>query len=331
MSPPAAELPVACPVAEALAGGAAALGLPELGRIAAGLAAPVRVGVNGRPGAGRTTVARALRTAGISVAAAGETPDLVVYVFVETLTPEDRTALSGFRHPCVAVLNKADLAGFGGPGPMATAGTRCRALERTVTVPVVPVAALLVRSALDDALLDGLAALTGCNAQPLSAGQRLLAELDLYGVAVAVAALQAGVHRTAVAAELWRVSGVDGLVDAVDRTTAEVRYRRATSALTALAGRSASSSGGPIADFLAGDALVLARMAAAASVVRAAGLSADRGRTAAEHLRGAVAWERYAGGPVSELHRACGADIARGALRLWARAEGGPRTPADQP
>lgn len=35
----------------------------------------------------------------------------------------------------------------------------------------------------------------------------------------------------------------------------------------------------------------------------------------------AVRWQRYPRGPVSGLHRACGADIVRGSLRLLSHAQ----------
>jgi hypothetical protein len=77
-----------------------------------------------------------------------------------------------------------------------------------------------------------------------------------------------------------------------------------------------------VAEFLAGDAVALARMAAALDVVGAPALTADLLGGCATHLRQAVHWRHYAQGPVSALHRRCGADISRGALRLWLRAGG---------
>ncbi|MCB0930355.1 MAG: hypothetical protein KDB71_00455 [Mycobacterium sp.] len=319
--------PAGCPVAEILDAGASTLGRPELRRAADHLAAPFRVQVDGRPGAGRSIVARALHVAGVSVVGRDETPDIVVYVFVETLTPEDRDALSAIGQPCVAVLNKADLAGFGGPGPMVTAGARCRALGSTIAVPIVPVAALLVRTSLDDAVFDGLAALAGGGTVPGGMPVKaLLAELDLFGIAVAVEALRFGAGREALAAELRRVSGIEELIGALQRTAVEARYRRAAAELAVLAGRAADPGGRRIAEFLSGDALVLARMASATAVLQAAGLSVSPGATRVDCLQAAVAWLRYARGPVSDLHRACGADIARGALRLWARVPDGPES-----
>lgn len=303
-----------CPVAAALNHGAVALGEVELGRAAAELAAPVRVGVTGRSGAGRSTVARALRGAGLEADENG-TADVAVYVFVERLTPEDRGELAAVRQPCVAVLNKADLAGFGGPGPMATAASRCARIQRETGLPAVALAGLAASAVIDDGLRDGLGSLVQepDRVEP-EVRRRLLAELDLFGIATAVAAIAAGAD---IEDALRRTSGVERLVAALDRAASAVRYRRAVAAVTALAGPAAYST--RIADFLAGDALVLARMASATKVVEAAGLAVGPGRTRADHLAAAIAWQRYSHGPVSDLHRACGADIARGSLRLWAR------------
>jgi hypothetical protein len=60
-------------------------------------------------------------------------------------------------------------------------------------------------------------------------------------------------------------------------------------------------------------------MTAAVDVVEAAGALVDRGDDLAAHLRRAVHWRRYSRGPVDALHRSCGADIARGSLRLLGR------------
>jgi hypothetical protein len=51
-------------------------------------------------------------------------------------------------------------------------------------------------------------------------------------------------------------------------------------------------------------------------------MDVDRGDTAAAHLRRAVHWQRYRRGPVAATHRACGADIVRGSLRLWTKVGG---------
>jgi hypothetical protein len=69
-------------------------------------------------------------------------------------------------------------------------------------------------------------------------------------------------------------------------------------------------------------------MHAAARVLRDAGREVDAGRSADAHLRRAVYWHHYSNGPVSDLHRSCGRDVARGSLRLWAAAGGVPEVPS---
>lgn len=310
-----------CPVADAVAEGAAHLAHPALDRTAAELAAPPRVGVLGRPGGGRATVERALRGVGVATAGAGEQADLTVYVFVETLTPEDRDAIAGLG-PCVAVLTKADLSGFGGSGPMATAGDRCRALQRSTGVPTVPLAGLVAAASVPGLEPDVAHALVGLSRGgdvPPGLRQRLLADLDLFGIATAVSAVRDGAGPDDLGAALRRVSGLEPLLAAIERAAAPVRYLRAAEALDALARLATGSRA--IADLLAGDAVVLARMASARAVLEAAGLAVRIGDSHTDLLRAAIAWERYGHGPVSELHRACAADITRGALRLWSRAD----------
>jgi len=73
---------------------------------------------------------------------------------------------------------------------------------------------------------------------------------------------------------------------------------------------------------VAADAVLRARMGAAAEVLSAAGALDPPGCGPADHLRRAVYWQRYARGPVSAVHRACAIDLARGSLRLWAQAGG---------
>jgi hypothetical protein len=90
----------------------------------------------------------------------------------------------------------------------------------------------------------------------------------------------------------------------IDALAAAVRYERLTDS--------------------AADDAVAARMAAAIEVVCAAGMTVDAGASAAAHLRRAIVWQRYSRGPVARLHARCGADIARGSLRLWERAGGVP-------
>jgi hypothetical protein len=280
------------------------------------------VGVGGRPGSGRRTVTRALRGAGLAVAGPGESADVEVYVFVETVNADDRAALASALRPTVAVLNKADLAGFRGDGPIEVATRRCRELERATAVPTRPLSALLAvagtdPTVLDRALVDALRILaTAPEAVPDAARRRLGAELDLFGTACAVSAVRSGARRDDLAALLRTVSGLAELSAEIERTAAPVRYRRLTAGLAAMAARDSR--------VLTGDDVVLARMAAAAAVVGAAGVPDRSEATRSDQLRRAIHWQRYAVGPVSALHRACATDIARGALRLWARADDAP-------
>ena len=324
------------PLAAVLAAGAAVLDDPALSRLSADLSAPLRVGVCGRPGAGRTAVRRALRGAGLGVTAPGVAADVGVYVFTETLTPDDRAALADARLPTVAVLNKADLVGFRGDGPMAIAAARCRELQSSTGVPTRPLAALLAVAAGDPAVLDpelaaALQQLTegsaGMNPTLLSPGirRRLLAELDLFGIANAVAAVADGADPAALAALFRQLSGLNSVIAEIERMGALPRYRRLVDALAPLVGESVGPRGARVAEFLAGDAVVLARRAAAADVLTAAGeipsgeIPDGFGEPDAA-LRRAISFQRYARGPVAVLHRACAADIMRGELRLWRRA-----------
>jgi len=303
------------------------------------LRAPLRVGVRGRAGAGRRTVMRALSSAGWTVATTGEPgyvdadvdvdvdadadADVDVYVFVETLNADDRAALASAVRPTVAVLNKADLAGFGASGPMPAAAERCRQLQRATAVPTCPLSALLAvagtdPSVLDAELVDALQTFTRAPARvPEGARRRLAAELDLFGTACAVSAFGSGADQSALAAMLLALSGLGEVCAAIDRAAAPVRYRRLTESLAALGADDTRA-----APALTGDDVVLARMAAAAAVVGAAGAADPECDTRSDHLRRAIHWQRYARGPVSPLHRACAVDIARGSLRLWARAGG---------
>jgi len=147
-----------------------------------------------------------------------------------------------------------------------------------------------------------------------------LAALDLFGIALVTGAVRDGADLPAVIALLRRTSGIDRLLAGIERVEAVVRYRRLMDALPRLTELAAASE--PVAEFLAGDDVVLARSAAAADVIRAAGMAVDGcmvGGAAADPLSAAVFWQHYSRGPVLPMHRACGADIARGLLRLRAR------------
>ena len=72
-------------------------------------------------------------------------------------------------------------------------------------------------------------------------------------------------------------------------------------------------------------------MQAAVDALRAAGFEVDAGQSRAAHLRRALHWYRYSNGPVPDLHRAYGRDVARGSLRLWAAAGGVPQGLSGRP
>lgn len=248
---------------------------------------------------------RALRNAGATVVSVDGGPDVGVHVFVETLNADDLAALASAARPTVAVLNKADLTGFRGGGPMAAAAGRCRQLERAHAVPVRPLSALLAVAGtepgvLDDAMLEGLRLLTGGDADlPEALRRRMAAELDLFGTACAVSALRSGAGRDGVARVLRSASGLTEVCAAIDGAAAPVHYSRLPDGTD--------------------DGTVLARMTAAVSVLAAAGAPDPCAQAREDQLRRAIHWERYARGPVSTLHRACAHDVARGAMRLWAR------------
>ncbi|GAB7143075.1 hypothetical protein [Mycobacterium riyadhense] len=299
--------------------------------IAERVAGPLRVAVNGRRGVGCATVARVLDrvTPGITVTPP-ERADVALYVTVEVLKPEDREALAAARRPVVVVLNKADLAGFG-----CAAQARCAQLAALIGVPVEPMIGLLAAAALDDLDAGSWAALRALAAHPggsqcLDSGsedflaaqlpvptedrERLLQTLDLFGTALGIAAARRG-KSAAQIRTLWRrVSGVDAVIDKLIAAGAEAYYRRVLRAVTELEALAVSDP--DISEFLSRDDTVIARMAAAIDVVEAAGL--DLGPAAP--LPRAVHWHRYSGAPVCDVQRACGADIARGSLRLWSRA-----------
>lgn len=313
--------------------------------IAERAAEPVRVSVRGREGVGRGTVAGALgragRARGIQVAA--DWADVVAYVTAEVLKPEDREAISGLSTPVVAVLNKADLCGFAGAGPLAAAQARCVRLAGLIPGPLLPMVGSLAVAALedlDDALWAALRALAlhPGGAACLDGGYdgflavqlpvpavvrvRLLEALDLFGIALAMAAVRRGGTLAQVRALLRRVSGVDAVVAGLVAAGAEARYRRVLRAVAELEALAVSVPA--VGGFLTADDTVLARMAAAVDVVESGGL--EVGPVAP--LARALHWQRYsvdnASSPVRPLHRACAADIVRGSLRLWSAAGGTP-------
>ncbi len=294
------------------------------------VAGPLRVAVRGRDGVGRGTVAAALARAGLTVEDDDVAADVDVVVVAEALKPEDRAMLR--PGPTLVVLNKADLAGFGAGGPIAVADRRAAEYQALTRVPTVPMVGLLATATLDDELIDALRLLTTEPADltstdgfltaehslPRAVRVRLLDTLDLFGIAHGVLAMRQGADAAALPAMLRRLSQVDRVVAQLAVTGAEVRYRRVRSALVGL--RTLAARGGPaLAEFLTGDEVVIAVMAAAVDVVQAAGLTVDREDSPSAHLHRALHWHRYSRGPVNRLHRSCGADICRGSLRLLRR------------
>jgi hypothetical protein len=293
----------------------------------------LQVAIRGRAGVGRTTVTAALAAAGVVVTTGAA--DLDVVVLAEALKPEDH-ALVGPDRPTVLVLNKADLTGFGGGGPLAAAH-RLAAQYRALTgVPTVPMVGLLAVAELDQELVAALrtlvhqpADLTSTDAfvacphpLPGEVRRRLLDTLDRFGVAHAVLALGSeaqAARADALAAHLRRLSLVDRVVAHLDAAGAPIRYRRVQTAITELRILTARLTDARLAEFLTDDAIALAAMSAAVDVVESAGVPVDRGDDPAAHLRRAVHWARYGRGPVNALHRSCAADISRGSLRLLGR------------
>ncbi len=319
---------------EALRRCAARTADPELTALADAVAAPLRIAVRGRRGVGRSRVAAALRADGHLIAPAGADDvdvDVRLYVLAEVCKPEDRRSLADGAE--LIVLNKADLAGLAHGGPMRRARRHAAALSAAVGIPAVSFVAPAALAAADPAVLDDdlLAALrtlvtapaqltsaddfvTAPHPVPAAERERLVSALELFGVAHAVVALREAPEATAahLRALLDAVSGLAGLRAAITAAGAEARYRRVVAACDALTVRATTDAA--IAELLVGDDVALARMGAAREVVAAAGVDAPPGTA----LRTALHWRRYAAGPVSPLHRDCGLDIARGALRRLA-------------
>jgi hypothetical protein len=281
--------------------------------IAERLAIPLRVGVTGRRGAGRSTVARALARAGVPVAHPAEA-DLLVRVLADAVKPEDLAAFDAADRPVLAVLNKADLiattaAARHPDGPTAAARARCAQLSVRAGMPVEPLIGLLAVAPLGDASWQ---ALVGGHER------RLIPTLDAFGVRQATAAAQRGATRADVAALLHELSGIDAVAAKLGVLGAPLRYQRMLDAVAELEAMAVTDS--RISEFLAHDDTVVARMMAAIDAVEAAGLKVDRGRTAAAHLNRAAHWQRSRRAP--GIQRACGGDIVRGSLRLWSQVGG---------
>lgn len=103
------------------------------------------------------------------------------------------------------------------------------------------------------------------------------------------------------------------------------RYERMSAAIATLSDVARGAEEARLAGLLTADAVVLARMRAAAAVLSTADVPAglpgldDPGNSSeADLLSAAADWQAYARGPVGDLYAACAADVARGLLRLHA-------------
>ena len=319
--------------------------------IADRLTAPLRVTVSGRRGVGRSTVAHALARAGAEAKTISVTPaadaDIDVYVLAEVVKPEDCAAIAAAGRPVLAVLNKSDLIATGQSAdsgrdphePNSAARRRCAlfaGLPGFSGVPIEPVVGVLAVATLDDLVddalwvaLQNLAIRPGdlssadsfvAGAHPLSTDvrRRLLETIDVFGVTAAAAAIRRGATRAQIGVLLRRLSCIDDVIDKIATLGAQVHYQRVLDAIADLETLAVTDC--RVGEFLSRDETVIARMTAAVNVVEASGMRVDRCDGAAAHLRRAAVWQRYSRGPVSGIHRACGADIVRGSLRLWSKA-----------
>jgi hypothetical protein len=282
------------------------------------------VAVTGRRGVGRSTVARVLARSGLAVTTQADA-DVNVHVLAEVVKPEDRAAIEAAGRPVLAVLTKADLIATTAPGrhpdgPTSVARSRCAQLSARAGVPIEPLVGILAGAALDDASWQALQALAGGHSVDAAVRGWLMVTLDAFGIRQATAAIRRGATRRDVDALLRGLSGIDGVVDAIGVLGAQPRYQRVLDAVAELETMAVTDR--RISEFLAHDDTVLARMEAALEVVEAAGITVDRGDTAAAHLRRAMHWQSYRRGPVAGTERACGADIVRGSLRLWSKVGG---------
>ncbi|UXA20475.1 hypothetical protein KXD98_00945 [Mycobacterium sp. SMC-4] len=290
--------------------------------------------MRGRPGVGRHTVAAALAAAGVTVAGPGpaeDPPDVTVVVVAETAKPED-LALLRDGGPALMVLNKADLGGAGAGGPVTAAQHHAAELAARLRCDVVAMVAHLAVVDLDETLLAALRSLIDEPADMTSVDAfvasdhrlapavraQLLAALDRFGLAHAVLGVADGATAPTLTTRLRALSGVQQVVAALETATAPLRYHAICAAQRELRLLAARTGDEDLEQFLRGDDVVIAAMAAAVDVVHAAGIDVDRGTDRAAHLRRAVYWRRYARGPVDRLHAACAADISRGSLRLLA-------------
>ncbi|MEO8816302.1 MAG: hypothetical protein ABI307_11180 [Mycobacterium sp.] len=265
---------------------AAELPDPRVAVIAARVAAPLRVAVCGRRGVGRRTVAAALRGAGVAVSTrpgAEMVADMVADMVGDVVAYVVAEVAKPEDTAAVAALDK-------------------------------PVLVVLNKADLPGGAGPAeVSALVGASAEPMAG---LLAVAAFTGFGGPFGGRLDGTAEQA-RALLRRLSGVDTVVGRLVALGAAVRYRRISEAVAELDALAVGAA--RIGEFLADDAVVAARMAAAVAVVEAAGLSAGLTGNPDAELRRAARWQHYSAAPVTALHRACGADIARGSLRIWSR------------
>jgi len=314
--------------------------VPGLPPIIARLRRRIGVAVVGRACVGRDTVAAALRHHGVTVTADPAAADVRVLVIAEALKREEwEMAATGL--PTLIVLNKADLTGSRSGGALPNAHRRAADVQRRTGMPTVAMVGLLAAAGaseatgkttapLDDDLVAALRTLVSIPADlgsvdafvggdhPVAHGvrSRLLERLDRFGIAHAVLALGRGDDPATLPALLRRLSNVDAVLAGLHACAAPVRYRRLRVALAEMHSLAVELDDDGMLGLLNSDAAVLATMTAAVGVVEADGIRVDPGDHPDAHLRRAVHWRRYGGGPVNALHRSCSADIARGSLRL---------------
>ncbi len=269
--------------------------------------------VSGRRGVGSSTVAQALRCAGITVTTPADA-DLDVYVLADAVKPEDQAALAGATRPLLAVLNKADLVataatGLHPNGPTEAARARCAALSVRAGTPVEPLVAVLAVAPLDE-----------CAWTALHDQRPRVPALDTFGTRQARSAIRRGATRDDIKTLLRGLSNIDAVVARLGVLGAQLRYQRVREAVAELEAMAVTDQ--RIGDFLSCDATVIAQMMAAVDAAESVGMPVDRGDTADDHLRRAARWERHRRGPAVGVRRVCGADIVRGSLRLWAKAGG---------
>jgi hypothetical protein len=328
MPSPSAEVP--CAFDEYLTRFAEVAATPGLPPIIGRLRRRIGVAVVGRAGAGRNTVAAALRHHGVAVTADPATAEVQVLVIAEALKPEE-WAMAAAGSPTLIVLNKADLTGSRSGGALPNAHCRAADVQRRTGTPTVAMVGLLAKpTALDDELVGALRTLVSAPADlgsvdAFTRGEhpvgrdvrtRLLERLDRFGIAHAVLALARGDDPATLPALLQRLSNVDAVLGGLRACTAPVRYRRLRAALAEIHSLAIELDDEGLFVLLNSEAAVLATMAAAVDVVEADGIRVDPGDHPDAHRRRAMQWRRYGGGPVNALHRSCSADITRGSLRL---------------